>query len=201
MNYPSGISKSFKPLTKYSNRGMSLEDDINQTNEYYLINDIAVIYKKPTPITIVDVNYHSRKDAVITKAYFKTPSTTDYNGIYKSKYIDFEAKETTSITSFPLTNIHTHQIEHLKKVHNHGGIAFLIIRFSKLDLTFLLPYQNLEHFLLGNNKKSIPLDFIKEKAYPISSKYNPRLDYLNIIEKIYFKGELLWKRNLILKNL
>ena len=197
MNYPSGISKNFKPLTKYSNRGMSLEDDINQTNEYYLINDIAVIYKKPTPITIVDVNYHSRNDAVITKAYFKTPSTTDYNGIYKGKYIDFEAKETTSLTSFPLANIHSHQIDHLKRVYNHGGIAFLIIRFSKLDLTFLLSYENIEQFLSEQNKKSIPLDFIKEKAYPIITKYNPRLDYLNIIDKIYFKGESLWKRNLI----
>ena len=184
MNYPSGISKSFNPLTKYSNRGMTLESDINQTNEYYLINDIAIIYKKPTPITIVDVDYHSRKDAVITKAYFKTPSTTDYNGIYKGKYIDFEAKETTSLTSFPLANIHQHQIEHLKKVYNHGGIAFLIIKFSKLNLTFLLTFKDLEQFLLTNNKKSIPLGFIKEKAYPITTKYNPRLDYLNIIDKI-----------------
>jgi len=201
MNYPSGINKTFKEQPKYSNRGMSLEDDINHTNEYYLNNNMAVIYKKPTPITIVDVNYPSRKDAVITKAYFKTPSTTDYNGIYKGKYIDFEAKETTSLTSFPLSNIHSHQIEHLKKVYNHGGIAFLIIRFSKLDLTFLLTYEDLKAFLETHNKKSIPLDFIKNTAYQITTKYSPRLDYLNIIDKIYFEGEILWKRNLTLKNL
>ena len=30
-------------------------------------------------------------------------------------YIDFEAKETKSTTSFALTNIHPHQIQHLKK--------------------------------------------------------------------------------------
>ena len=41
---------------------MAFEDDINITNDYYLNNDIAVIHKKPTPITIVDVDYKSRKD-------------------------------------------------------------------------------------------------------------------------------------------
>jgi len=193
MNYPSGVNKIFKPQKVYSNRGMSLEGDINYTNEYYLNNDVAVIYKKPTPITIVDVNYPSRKDAVITKAFFKTPSTTDYNGIYKGKYIDFEAKETTSLTSFPLSNIHNHQIEHLKKVQSHGGIAFIIIRFTKLSLNFLLTYENLDYFLNNNEKKSIPLNFIKEKGYQIKEKYNPRIDYLAIIDEIYFKGDLYEK--------
>ena len=41
----------------YSNRGMGLENDLNQANKYYLDNNIAVIYKKPTPITINKVNY------------------------------------------------------------------------------------------------------------------------------------------------
>lgn len=190
MNYPSGIKRVFNQQKTYSNRGMNLECDINCTNEYYLSNDIAVIYKKPTPITIVDVDYHSRKDAVITKAYFKTPSTTDYNGIYKKRYIDFEAKETISLTSFPLSNIHKHQIEHLKKVYNHGGISFLIIRFTKLNLNFLLTYEKLEYFLNNSSKKSIPLEFFKENGHQIQEKYNPRIDYLDVINKIYFKGEL-----------
>lgn len=99
----------------YGNRGMTLEDEINQTNEFYLNMNKAVIYKKPTPIQVARVDYPSRKEAVIKEAYFKTPSTTDYNGIYKGKYIDFEAKE-TNLKSFPLANIHPHQLEHLKKL-------------------------------------------------------------------------------------
>ena len=38
--------------SNYGNRGMVLESDINETNKYYLDNNIAVIYKKPTPVKI-----------------------------------------------------------------------------------------------------------------------------------------------------
>ena len=50
MNYPNGIKKEYKLST--SNRGMNLETDINETNIYYRDNNIAVIYKKPTPIRL-----------------------------------------------------------------------------------------------------------------------------------------------------
>lgn len=58
---------------QYGNRGMTLEEDINESNEYYLLNHIAVIHKKPTPIQIVQVDYPHRSAAVIKEAYFKTP--------------------------------------------------------------------------------------------------------------------------------
>ena len=83
------IKQEYKTYKTYANRGMGLENDISLSNEFYLNNDIAVIYKKPTPITIAKVDYPSRLEAVIKEGYFKTPSTTDYNGIYKGKYIDF----------------------------------------------------------------------------------------------------------------
>ena len=193
MNYPNGIKQVTKNNISYGNRGMNLENELNETNNYYLLNDIAVIHKKPTPITISNVEYHSRKDAVITKAFFKTPSTTDYNGIYKGKYIDFEAKETTSSTSFPLKNIHPHQIEHLNKVNKHGGIAFLIIRFTKLNLTYFLFYEDLKN-CISNGKKSLSLKQLKKYGYLIQDKYNPRVDYLKIIDNIFFKGDNIWKK-------
>lgn len=179
-----------KRINTHSNRGMGLENDINVSNQFYLINDIAVIYKKPTPITISKVAYPSRYEAKIKEGYFKTPSTTDYNGIYKGKYIDFEAKETTSKTSFPLSNIHSHQITHLRKIIKHGGIGFLIVRFSTLNETYYLDGQELMHFLDTNNKKSISLSFFKEKGYLIKDKIQPRVDYLKIIDNIYFGGNL-----------
>ncbi len=37
----------------FANRGMSFEAAINDSNQYYLAHDIAVIHKKPTPVQIV----------------------------------------------------------------------------------------------------------------------------------------------------
>lgn len=172
----------------YANRGMTLEADLGATNDFYLINDIAIIYKKPTPITIAKVNYPSRADAVIKEGYFRTPSTTDYNGIYKGKYIDFEAKETKSHTSFPLNNIHRHQIEHLSRICKHGGIGFLIVRFTTINKTFLLTFEALEEFLNSSDRKSIPLSYFMDNGYIIKDRYNPRVDYISIIDRLYFGG-------------
>lgn len=191
MNYPTGIKKTTTPTTIYSNRGMSLEADLNVTNEYYRVTKKAIIYKKPTAITIVKVDYKSRQDAVIKEAYFKTPSTTDYNGIYRGKYIDFEAKETRNKSFFPLANIHPHQIEHLRQICLHGGIGFVIVRFSCLNLTYFLESSKLIAFIESQERKSIPISYFKKEGYQIYDNYNPRLDYLKIVDQLYFGGKSL----------
>ena len=183
MNYPNKKTISNNKYIEYGKRGMTLESDINSSNRYYLENDIAVIYKKPTPIRVVKVDYNKRINTKITEAYYEVPSTTDYNGIYKGKYIDFEAKETKSKTSFSLNNIHEHQIIHLEKVYKHGGIAFLIIRFTMLDITFLLFINDFLEYINNNDRKSIPEKYIEEKGYIIKNGYNPILDYLKIVDK------------------
>ena len=185
MHYPTGVKITQKKDVYYGNRGMTLESDLNETNNFYLLHDIAVIHKKPTPITINKVDYKSRNDAVIKEARFKIPSTTDYNGIYKGKYIDFEAKETKSKTSFPLSNIHKHQLEHLKSIIKHGGIAFLIVRFTTQNRTYYLDAKELMAFLNNNDRKSIPIEYFEEKGYTIPDKYNPRVDYIKIIDDLY----------------
>lgn len=190
MNYLYNIKRCNNKYQSHSNRGMVLENDLNVTNDYYLAHNIAVIYKKPTPITINKVDYPSRKDAVIKEAHFNTPSTTDYNGIYKGRYIDFEAKE-TKLNYFPLSNIHKHQIEHLQKIIQHGGIGFLIVRFSKKDEVFYLDGSKFFEFIENNTRKSIPFEYFCENGYKIKVKFNPRIDYLKVVDEIYFKGEVL----------
>ena len=177
--------KKNRVVTNYANRGMGLENDINLANEYYRIKDIAYIYKKPTPIKLVKVDYKIGK---IKEAYFQTPSTTDYNGIYNGKYVDFEAKETNSKTSFSLSNIHEHQIKHLINVMNKGAISFIIVRFNKLGETYFLSTKMLEQFIKNNKRKSIPLSFFKTYGTIIKIKYNPRIDYIETINNIYFGG-------------
>ena len=189
MNYPGGVKKEItqnNDIKKIShkNRGMTLEADLNISNEYYREVDKAYIYKKPTPIKITKVDYPSRDQTIIKEAFFTVPSTTDYNGIYKGKYIDFEAKETKSKTSFTLSNIHPHQIKHLENIERHKGISFLIIRFTLLNETYLLTTKKLMYYLDNSTKKSIPLSYFKDNAYLIKDSYNPRIDYLQIVDQL-----------------
>lgn len=166
----------------YSNRGLSLEEKINKSNIFYRENNICVIFKKPTPINVIKVNYSLNK---ITEACFEKKSTTDYNGIYKGKYIDFEVKSTLSKTSFPLSNIGEHQIKHLKMISNHKGIAFFIVEFKYYDKIFLLTFDLFNLFINSNNRKSIPYKFFLENCTIINQGLKPRINYIEAIDKVY----------------
>ena len=196
MRYPNGKKyevkseevsnkKEHRTLLSAANRGMSLEEDINLSNEYYRDNDIALIHKRPTPINIVKVDYS--KGARITDAYFEKQSTTDYNGVYKGKYIDFEAKNTKSTTAFPLSNISEHQIIHLKNVLKHGGIAFFIISFQMKNEIYLLDASFVIEFYEHGSRKSIPYEVFKKEGILIRQDYTPRLHYIEAVNALYFK--------------
>ncbi|XZF74391.1 Holliday junction resolvase RecU [Bacillus sp. AL-1R] len=177
-----------KSNNTYSNRGMSLEDDLNATNTYYLSNNIANIHKKPTPVQIVKVDYPKRSAAVIREAYFKQPSTTDYNGIYKGKYIDFEAKETNNKTSFPLQNFHLHQIQHMENVLNHGGISFVIIKFSLYNEIYFMKATDILTFWkrqTDGGRKSISRDECKEYGTLLKPSYPIIVPYLKCIDELF----------------
>ncbi|MBO0958190.1 Holliday junction resolvase RecU [Neobacillus sp. MM2021_6] len=198
VNYPNG--KKYKPVKiendlpikkkkngSYSNRGMTLEEDLNETNEYYRDRKIAVIHKKPTPVQIVQVDYPNRSAAVIKEAYFKLASTTDYNGVYNGKYIDFEAKETQNTTSFPLKNFHQHQVEHMEEVLNQGGICFVILRFTRFEQVYLLEAQHLLNYwkrMISGGRKSITKEEIEQHGHRIPLGFQPRIDYIKIIDAL-----------------
>ena len=63
--------KASKKPTQYGSRGMSLEDRINQSNQYYLSHNLAVIHKKPTPIQVVKVDFPRCSAARIIEAYYR----------------------------------------------------------------------------------------------------------------------------------
>ena len=191
IRYPNGRAFSYNRKERptkvnYGNRGMSLEEDINLTNQQYLTSNKAVIHKKPTPIQVVKVDYPKRSAAKITEAYYQQSSTTDYNGVYKGYYLDFEAKETKNKTSFPLSNFHNHQIEHMRKSSDHGGICFTIVRFSTLDKLYILHADFLlewwDQQFLPTGRKSIPLKAIQEKTIALKYGFNPRIPYLEAID-------------------
>lgn len=167
-------------------RGMSLESELNQANQFYLQNGVANIHKKPTPIQIVNVDYPKRSAAKITEAYFRQASTTDYNGIYQGRYLDFDAKETASQTSFPLSNVHQHQIDHLADIKRLGGLSFFIIRFTKRGETYLIDSSLLidswQH--RQETRKSVPYAEIVKHGFLIPTGLRPILPYLNAVDQL-----------------
>ncbi|PAD12111.1 Holliday junction resolvase RecU [Shouchella clausii] len=185
-----GQAKKSLPADTYSGRGMTLEHDIDEANVYYLNQQRAVVHKKPTPVQIVKVDYPKRSAAVIREAYFKQASTTDYNGVYRGAYIDFEAKETKNKTSFPLKNIHPHQVDHMREVSKHGGICFVLIRFFQSAEVFLLDAKHLiDYYDNQDVRKSIKKTEIERLGHQVKTGLHPPIDYLRTLDAVYFNGD------------
>ena len=195
VNYPHKLSKkSSSPIQRkqsvnFANRGMTFEKMINESNHYYLSRGLAVIHKKPTPIQIVKVDYPHRIGPTKGWDYIRQASTTDYSGVYKGHYIDFEAKETQQKQSMPMKNFHQHQIDHMAAVLQQGGICFVLLHFAKLNETYLLPAPSLIDFYnIDHGSKSMPLTFIQKNGYRIETDRLPSVPYLDIIEQNLLGG-------------
>lgn len=186
ISYPKGSRPTTveKKQVQYGRRGMQFEEMLNQSNAYYLEKGWAVIHKKPTPLQIVKVDYPKRSAAKVTEAYFKEASTTDYNGVYKGKYIDFEAKATKNKTSFPLKNFHEHQIAHMRACAAQGGICFVLLWFSQWKRCFLLDFDILYTYWQAQNdgRKSIPFADIEKKGRECLVGTRPYIHYLPQIQ-------------------
>lgn len=123
-------------------RGSTLEELINRTNEQYREKGLALIQKIPTPITPVRMDKESRH---ITLAYFEQRSTVDYIGAVQGIPVCFDAKECHADT-FPLANIHPHQVEFMKAFEKQKGVAFFLLFFSQDNLFYYLPLRMLLKF-------------------------------------------------------
>ena len=120
-------------------RGSTLEELINRTNEQYAEKKLALIQKIPTPITPVRMDKNSRH---ITLAYFEQKSTVDYIGAVQGIPVCFDAKE-CAVETFPLSNIHPHQVAFMSAFEEQGGIAFFLIFFSNQNLFYYLTFREL----------------------------------------------------------
>ena len=123
-------------------RGSTLEELVNRTNEQYREKGLALIQKIPTPITPVRMDKENRH---ITLAYFEQRSTVDYIGAVQGIPVCFDAKECCTDT-FPLANIHSHQVEFMEAFEKQGGVAFFLIFFSHENLFYYLTLRELLGF-------------------------------------------------------
>ena len=162
-------------------RGSTLEDMINHTNEIYREKKLALIQKIPTPITPITIEKSTRH---ITLAYFDQKSTVDYIGAVQGIPVCFDAKE-CAVKTFPLQNVHEHQIRFMKDFEEQGGIAFIILHFTALDEMYYMPFRDLEKFwkrMEAGGRKSFTYDEI-DKTYQIRASRDILVHYLETIQK------------------
>lgn len=161
-------------------RGSALEEIINLTNEKYRNNGLALIQKVPTPITPINIDKETRH---ITLAYFEQKSTVDYIGAVQGIPVCFDAKECATDT-FPLQNIHEHQIEFMKAFEKQQGIAFLLIYFSGKDIYYYLTFEELLKYwnrAKDGGRKSFRFEEL-DPHYQISTNNGVFVHYLEMLQ-------------------
>ena len=162
-------------------RGSTLEDIINHTNEVYREKKLALIQKIPTPITPITIEKSTRH---ITLAYFDQKSTVDYIGAVQGIPVCFDAKE-CAVKTFPLQNVHEHQIRFMKEFEEQGGIAFIILHFTALDELYYVPFHDLETVWIrmqDGGRKTFTYDEV-DKSYQIRASRDILVHYLETIQK------------------
>lgn len=162
-------------------RGSTFEELINRSNESYLEDGLAVVQKIPTPITPINIDKATRH---ITLAYFDQKSTVDYIGAVQGIPVCFDAKECSKDT-FSLDNIHEHQISFMQSFKEQKGIAFILIYFSKRDIFYFLPIEDLMFFwkrAKDGGRKSFKFDELN-RDYMFEEGNGAIVPYLDMVAK------------------
>jgi len=161
-------------------RGSTLEELLNRTNEQYLENGLALIQKVPTPITPINIDKESRQ---ITLAYFGQKSTVDYIGAVQGIPVCFDAKECNTDT-FPMQNIHEHQVLFMENFEKQRGISFLILYYSTQNEYYYLTFKRLKEFWdrsVNGGRKSFRYDEL-DTDYIFNQKNGILVPYLEMLQ-------------------
>lgn len=167
-----------------ANMGMNFENDVTKSCDYFREKEIADIYKRPTPIKVVKMS--KTHPGMIEEAYFLEKSTTDFVGIYKGKYIDFECKETIH-DSVPYHMIREQQFLHLKSILSLGGIGFFLVSFKTAQEVYLLKAQIVLEEIEKKKHPGFKREFFKEHGVEVRRGYLPPYYLLDAIDEAFFK--------------
>ena len=161
-------------------RGSTLEDMINHTNEVYREKKLALIQKIPTPITPITIDKESRH---ITLAYFDQKSTVDYIGTVQGIPVCFDAKE-CAVKTFPLQNVHEHQVRVMTEFEEQGGIAFILLHFTAEDEVYYIPFRDLYRFwqrMEQGGRKSFTYDEV-DRSLQVHANRDILIHYLATLQ-------------------
>ncbi|SNY19336.1 recombination protein U [Orenia metallireducens] len=172
----------------YGNRGDWLEEAIEESNNQYILQGLALVQKIATPVKVLNINQTTGR---ITNGFYEKKSTVDYIGVWNGKPLAFDAKETKVETRFDLSNVKEHQYLFLSSWVANGGLGFLIIHFATKEETYYLPYEVLDQYwqdMLSGGRKSIPYKVVAQEEYRIGSYGLIIIDYLSVLDRSQANG-------------
>lgn len=140
----------------HANRGAALEQLVEQANAAYLARGTATVQKVPTPTKALRDGHGGVK-------VVRERSTVDFLGTWGGRPVAFDAKMCRE-GSFPLKNLHDHQVGFLQDWERAGGYAFLLIWHEPTDARSLLPLALLMPWWLqwkGGGRASIPAEDLR----------------------------------------
>lgn len=155
---------------KEISKGMLLEQAINEVNEGYEVTSIATVKKIPNNWSIKRRGPHITGATPIPSGLCDYVGTSHYVG---GKTIVFDAKETKLKKQFNLKLIKWEQMEHMREVERHGGIAFVLVWFTELDEYYCLPYSFIAPYWDASEQEEavqhITIKDVRDEAFKLTS--------------------------------
>lgn len=176
------IKGTNQTTTRSRNDGLAFEHTLDLSNQMYLRKGIAVITKRAVPVKVI-----RKVGNVVKEGYFEKASTVDYDGVYKNKSIQFDAKSILSLDRFDLSMVKKHQYEHMLRCQQHGAICFLLIEFISQRKIYLLTIDTLKSYIEASKaggRKSIRIEDLDIHAYEVDKYLTKRVpvDYLKAVD-------------------
>lgn len=172
-------------MTVYTGRrGQTFEKLLDYTNRIYQNQGRCLIQKRPTPVKVLKTQ--GRR---VLSGVYEAKSTVDYDGLYRSRAIVFEAKS-TKLKRFPLDMLANHQIQYLDAAEKHGAISFVIIEMRDINKVFIVTNTKIQEYILNAKKggrKSIQIDVLNDIGFLVESSNGVPLDYLKVLDENLLK--------------
>lgn len=127
-----------------ANRGTALEELIITANSYYRCRKKSVIHKVPTAWVPI-----RGREGKIVSAKVEEKAAVDFLGhiLLASGPLPlaFDAKEVSTGSRWPLSNLEAHQYEYLRDSYLTDAFAFVLLGFWQHQNFYVLPFPELEN--------------------------------------------------------
>ena len=126
------------------------------------------------------------------KVRFQAKNICDFM-LYKKPYLFLFELKSTKGKSLPNTNIKKHQLEDLLIASKYKGtVCGLLIEFSDYNTVYFIEINEYDKFIKCNIRKSIPVEYLKEKGIEVETtkkKVNIKLNIENMLSQIVREEE------------